>query len=622
MNSWLPQSPYNRDRKRPCGHPGGLAHVTLRGLVHRPGAAAGVPVVCLSLRSAQQYFRLSDRVNSLQVVVCDNADEQAVAERLRPLLPAGLLIQTPAARGDAASATLHAAALGLDALSLIALAVAAFVMLNTFLLNLSERRRRLALLNVLGATRGQVRRLLLLEAALFGTVGSLLGLLGGLLLERALVALIARCWGMEPLTGTVSATTLLLGVLAGPGVSLAAALVALRQSGLLSAFEELRGEAAPALFRPRRGRGLLGLGLVGVAGTILATGNIPGVPTATHTSLIAPALVFGLVGCVLALPLWMRTALTGVSRLLRGRVAPECEFALYQLSRRLPRTDLTAGVFFVTVTTAVLFAHSLENTLTDLQIWYKRTIVADFLVRGAAPDSGLLLAAPLPERLASELAAVEGVASVDKISFLPGRAGGESVLILPRTFAATAVQPLDLREGGTTELWQLLQTGEAAIGTALAHRLGLHPGDWLTLESRAGPQRVRVAATVNEYAAGGMVVYLEWAAAHQLLEFEGVHVFLVSLCSNSPQQSSEPLQRFCRSKGLLLQANAALRDEVNHLLERIGILLWVLIALAFLIAAFGILNTLALNFQEQRRDLDVVRFLGMTRTRRRLLSPA
>ena len=57
------------------------------------------------------------------------------------------------------------------------------------------------------------------------------------------------------------------------------------------------------------------------------------------------------------------------------------------------------------------------------------------------------MATPLPERFASELATVEGVASVDTISFLPGRAGGESVLILPRTFAATAAPPLDLREG-------------------------------------------------------------------------------------------------------------------------------------------------------------------------------
>ena len=597
--------------------PSGLQSESIRGLIQGSGAAGSLPIVCISLESAQRLFRLPGRVNSLQIVLCEDADAQVVADQLRPCLPVGLSVQAPAARGDSATATLRSATLGLDALALVALAVAAFVMLNTYLLSLNERRRQLALLNVLGATRGQIRWLLLREAVILGMAGGILGLLAGLLLEHILVALVARCWGMEPPRRTTAVATLLLGVLVGPGVSLAAALVALRQAVPIAPLEEMGDRRAVPSCRPPRGPILLGLSLVGVACLLLTVGYILAVPHGPIASLIAPAVVVGLIGCVLALPLWMRTALTGVSRLLLGCVPPECEFALHQMRRRLPRTYLTAGVFFVTVATAVLFAHSLENTLADLQLWYRRTIVADFLIRGAAPDTGLLLAAPLPEQLASELAHVEGVAQVDKISFLPGRAGGESVLFLPRTFAS-ANPPLDLREGDAANLRQHLEAGEAAIGAALAHRLGLHPGDWLTVENRAGPQRVRVGATVNEYAAGGMVVYLEWAAAHRLLDFEGVHVFLVSLAGNSPRSSSEPLRQFCAAKGLLLQTNAELRDEVTLLVQRVSILLWVLIALAFLVAAFGILNTLALIFQEQEHDLNILRLLGMTEKRRKL----
>ena len=62
----------------------------------------------------------------------------------------------------------------------IALFVGAFVIYNTFSITVAQRTRELALLRMLGATRRQVLRSVVLEAAVIGLIASLLGLLGGL----------------------------------------------------------------------------------------------------------------------------------------------------------------------------------------------------------------------------------------------------------------------------------------------------------------------------------------------------------------------------------------------------------------------------------------------------------
>ena len=54
--------------------------------------------------------------------------------------------------------------------------LAFFTIFNTFLMNVGERRRQLAVLRAIGATRRQIMRMLLLEGLAMGLVGNDLGL--------------------------------------------------------------------------------------------------------------------------------------------------------------------------------------------------------------------------------------------------------------------------------------------------------------------------------------------------------------------------------------------------------------------------------------------------------------
>jgi putative ABC transport system permease protein len=78
------------------------------------------------------------------------------------------------------------------ALELIAVVIALLGIINTLLTAVLERQRELATLRAVGASRGQIKWLVLWEASYLGLVGAALGLLGGLLLALLLVEVINK----------------------------------------------------------------------------------------------------------------------------------------------------------------------------------------------------------------------------------------------------------------------------------------------------------------------------------------------------------------------------------------------------------------------------------------------
>ncbi|HUS14932.1 MAG TPA: FtsX-like permease family protein [Chloroflexia bacterium] len=94
-------------------------------------------------------------------------------------------------------------------------------LINTLAINVLERTREIGVLRAVGATRGQVRRMVLAEALLLSAAGAALGLVGGLALGWALTGVTADAFTRQltysfPLTGVVLALALalLVGVIA------------------------------------------------------------------------------------------------------------------------------------------------------------------------------------------------------------------------------------------------------------------------------------------------------------------------------------------------------------------------------------------------------------------------
>jgi putative ABC transport system permease protein len=113
-------------------------------------------------------------------------------------------------------------------------------------MSILERTREIGILKTLGAEDGQIRLLFLIETALIGLIGSLLGLglgwgitrIGSLVVKRIMVA-----QDVPPLEMFHIPFYLVLGAIAfGVGVSLAAGLYPAGRAARVDPVQALRGE--------------------------------------------------------------------------------------------------------------------------------------------------------------------------------------------------------------------------------------------------------------------------------------------------------------------------------------------------------------------------------------------
>ncbi|HUQ78893.1 MAG TPA: FtsX-like permease family protein [Patescibacteria group bacterium] len=106
-----------------------------------------------------------------------------------------------------------------DGLALVAVIIAALGIVNTLTVSVLERVREMGVLRAAGMTRGQVRRTVVIEAGILGVVGSILGILTGLVAGALLIVLAEGGY----LVVQVPWTAILLAIGLGVGVSVAAA---------------------------------------------------------------------------------------------------------------------------------------------------------------------------------------------------------------------------------------------------------------------------------------------------------------------------------------------------------------------------------------------------------------
>ncbi len=150
---------------------------TLTGIV-RFGTAdnlAGATLAAFSLPTAQQLFGLTGQFDAIDVVAAPGADKSTVQHDIARVLPPGVEVvtgQTVAAeQTNDINQALSFFSTALLVFAFISLFVGGFTIFNTFSIIVGQRTRELALLRIVGASRRQLFRSVLLEAAIVGVRG-------------------------------------------------------------------------------------------------------------------------------------------------------------------------------------------------------------------------------------------------------------------------------------------------------------------------------------------------------------------------------------------------------------------------------------------------------------------
>jgi putative ABC transport system permease protein len=354
----------------------------------------------------------------------------------------------------------------------MSLVAALFVIWNAFSMNLAERRRSLATIRALGATRAQVARALLVEAALLGVGGAVVGVLAGIAGSRLLALGIQAMLGAALPAPEIPAGPLLLAFVLGPATTLLATLAPARRAARRDPLGDLLGAPETTSSRASHRTGAVGLVLL-----VLALGMSLGFRGGVlGPAFIAPGMALGLLGAALAFPLllpWLRGV---VVRLLAPVVGPAGRLGLRQVVARPVHTTLSSTVLFLAVAAGVGMGNEILGGVEDVRDWSRRTLVHDWIVRATMPESGTMVTAPIPEALGDELRRMDAVAYVDEMRFIPALAGDVPVIVLARTFEPGRPLRLDFHQtlGGAPPT--ALGPGEIIVGTALAGRSASCPG--------------------------------------------------------------------------------------------------------------------------------------------------
>lgn len=600
----------------------GVKRLTIAGLVAPRSTAAGNVSTMLfaELHDAQELFGRTGEIDALQIVFSEHADPAEFKRELAARLPPNLRLRNPLARTELSMEEIRATETGLFFASALTLELAVVVILNTFFMNVTERRRQLAMLRMIGATRRQIMLALLGEGLALGTLGSLLGLPlglgGGYALSAAMAHMLQR--GIPALQ--FSHTSLIAAALTGPIVALVGTIAPAFKASRVPPLEALSGVDRTDEVTHTRAAALLGLLLLTIGSACFAAfwfGRL-------SSEVVIPAAAVALIG----LSFVMSALLGFVVRLLGtvlGRMnLAEAQLACAQLLRRRGRSALTIGVLFVALSTSIGIANTILNDLDDSRTWFRRTMAADFFISVTFPDPTNGMAAGMSKSLGDEIAALQGVTGVDTMRFLNARVDGKPVVALIREYSRRERVPMNLLEGNDDEVRTRMAQGEVAIGLALSERTGKKVGDTLVLDSPDGPQTCRIAGIVNEYLVGGVVVCLDRPVAERLLHVEGADAFFVHVDPSQLQSSEAALTAMCDDKGLLLHSYRAFSAQFDSMMAGVVGSLWVLLVLAMAVAASGIVNTMSMNVLEQTREIGLLRIVAMTQrqVRRTILAQA
>ena len=565
-------------------------------------------VLFFSLAQAQRLFARPGQIDTVSLVLTDAADKAAVREAVAQHLPAGLIVRPTATEARLGSEVFRNAERGLEFACALMIALAIFIVLNTFQMNLSERRAQLAILRAVGATRRQILQMLLSETLAMGVVGAVFGCLLGLAGARLLLRAMAQLSGSPPFPLQLTYMPFVLAVALGIGVAVLATYLPAQHASRISPMEAMR------VASPNDGHTASRLTTVGGAALFVASGVVVSLCIRGWLPIVVsiPAGVTFLAAFALVIPALVRPLGRCVLVLLSPLLHVEGDLAEQQLAHRSARAGLTAGVLYIAIAAGVGLGTTIINNVRDVRNWNRRTMEGDFLVCAAFGDATTGEGVQMPEAIGSEIRKLDGVVNVDTIRYFQVSTGSDRVTVLGRDYARCEQLPLVLAVGEPEEVKQRFAAGEAVLGTVLAERRGLKVGDSIELETPDGPRSLRIAGLAVDYTVGGNVVFIERTEAERTFHVSGADMFLIRALPKALDQVHEQLAALCEKEHLMVYSFA----ELSRLLDGImgGILsgLWGLLALGYVVAGFGIGNTLMMNVAEQTREIALLRVVGMT----------
>ena len=572
-------------------------------------ALAGATAVLVDEKAAQEAFAPDGTVTTFSLRAADGVTETQLLDRVKQVLPANAEAVTGSAvadeNRDAIGTALGFIRTFLLVFAFVSLFVGAFIIANTFSMLVAQRTRELALLRAVGASRGQVIRVVLGEATVVGVAGAVLGLGLGVGLAAGLQVLFRELLGLDISGGLpVLAHTVIWSFVVGVLVTVLSAVIPAVRAARVPPVAAMRDDVALPV-KGVRVRGSVGVAMI-VVGCALLIPAIGG--DKIRWPLFGLAAVVIVLGTVIAAPLVTRPVIRVVGLpfiWLAGAVGRLARENGLRNPRRTASTAAALMIGLALIAAISVVATSVKASVSDL---VAKQLTADFVLNGGGQVQ-------FPPAVAEQAAKLSGVASVATIGAVPVQIGDTASFGISAESKAIADNVKVTMMSGSLAA---LDTGDSLVSKTLAKDRGWKVGS--TVRATVGsvrdtPLTVGGVYEDNQVLGGELVVprtlyakaipvaqqgdFLVYLKAQRGADLAALRSSLVEQVKPFIVVSVQDGDEFVSSQA----------DQINVLLN----LIYVLLALSVIIAILGIINTLALSVFERTREIGLLRAVGLSR---------
>ncbi|MEE8177081.1 MAG: FtsX-like permease family protein, partial [Acidobacteriota bacterium] len=588
----------------------------VRGILENNGLGNAMEgrLVIMDIGVAQEAFGRLDRLDRIDLILERKADIGEVQAHLQEQMPPGVIVARPMRRGEDVDKMLASFKLNLTVLSVIALLVGCFLIFNTMSASVTRRRPEIATLRALGLNARQVAVLFTLESACIGFIGSSLGLLLGVwLASRALSAVantISNLYAFLHVTKVQPDPLILLAAL---GIGTVAAIFsglwpALRAAGI-SPVQEMRTSSGAGELSPRR-LSIFWVLFAVSAMLAYALGQLPPWGGRPVFGYLAAGMV------VAALAFLSPAAVCAGAAALQGILAnhPLGWLGAHGLGRHPGRNAVTVASLATAMALLTSLVVMIESFRDTVMVWTHQTLQADLY---AAPASRFIKgsAVSFPGRVLERVRDIEGVAAVEGFRNirLPWRgtfvnvAGGNLRIVAERS-------GLLFREGDSESvLKNAVRNEEAIVTETFALRFDIREGDTLQFAAPGGEVQLRVAGVFYDYTTEGGRVVVDGALFRKIWRDDRLSSMAIYLKKGANRQKVIRQIEPVLDPTMVLISNAGLRKRVLEVFDQTFAITYALEAIAVLVAILGVATGLSSNILERRREIGILRSLGLTR---------
>jgi len=566
-------------------------------------------IAAMDIGWAQELLGRPGRLSSIQIILEDPREVDAVAAALQKLVPSDVSVAPPARRNQEMESLLGAFQLNLTAMSLVSVIVGMFLIANSVRASVVRRQVEIAILRANGATKWEVKALFLGEALLEALLGSGVGLLLAPVLAAGLSA---------PISQTVSSLYELIRIthldltpwqgVAGLGVGLSAAFVAAwipaNEAAATLPARVLHPGSAIEFRSPLHPMAAVWAGFLLLDAWLLSLYALHGGPKLTGFAAAGAIIVaFSLLAPWIAV---------GTGRIFRhggllSRLASD------HLVRSLHRNASTIAALAAAVAMSVSVTVMIHSFRASVARWIDHTLIADLYISPAVNEIAGLEAF-LPPETKTWAEAQPGVTATATFIELPIRYEGKPSQIAAIDGSARG-EP-EFLEGSAPDAAHLFDAGEAvAVSESFATHFGVPPQGTLTLPTPKGDQTFRVCGIYRDYSRDRGIVMMRRSLFQRYWTELRFHSLAVKLATPAGADAfaAQFQQHFGRAGQFSIYNNTTLRQRVFEIFDRTFAVTSVLRGIAVLVAAAGVLFSLTVLVMERQREIGVFRAIGASR---------